>query len=132
MPVAPSGWNGSPMSWAFPRRFARRGLSRGNDHCRSLCRLSEGQSMQLVKVAAAALNQTPLAWDENQRNILAALADARAAGATLVCLPELCITGYGCEDAFHSRGVQREALEMLEALVPQTRGLVVCIGVPLL
>ena len=33
-----------------------------------------------------------------------AIAEARAAGASLLCLPELCITGYGCEDAFHSPG----------------------------
>ena len=43
--------------------------------------------MQLVKVAAAALNQTPLAWEQNLRNIEASLADARAQGASLVCLP---------------------------------------------
>ena len=26
-----------------------------------------------------------------------------------MCLPELCVTGYGCEDAFHSPGLQRTA-----------------------
>ena len=30
--------------------------------------------MRLIKVAAAALNQTPLDWDGNQRNIVAAIA----------------------------------------------------------
>ena len=88
--------------------------------------------MQLVKVAAAALNQTPLAWEGNLRNALAAIADARAQGVSLLCLPELSLTGYGCEDAFHSRGVQREALEALRKLLPHTQGMVVSVGVPVL
>ncbi|MGZ6133281.1 MAG: nitrilase-related carbon-nitrogen hydrolase, partial [Myxococcaceae bacterium] len=88
--------------------------------------------MQLVKVAAAALNQIPLAWENNLRNCENAIADARAEGATVLCLPELCLTGYGCEDAFHSRGVQREAVEMLGRLLPLTRGMVVSVGIPML
>jgi NAD+ synthase (glutamine-hydrolysing) len=51
--------------------------------------------MRLVRVAAAALNQTPLDWDANARNICQAIADARAADVKLLCLPELCICGYG-------------------------------------
>lgn len=53
--------------------------------------------MRLVRVAAATLNQTPLDWDANSRSIRQAIADARSAGTKLLCLPELCITGYGSE-----------------------------------
>lgn len=88
--------------------------------------------MHLIKVAAAALNQTPLDWSGNRRHILAALAEARAAGASVVCLPELCITGYGCEDAFHAAFVHRTAWAELQALLPETRGLVVAIGLSVL
>lgn len=84
-----------------------------------------------ITVAAAALNQTPLDWDRNQRNIRAALDGARAAGAGLLCLPELAITGYGCEDAFSSPWVHEEALARLRALLPETRGVVVGLGLPL-
>ena len=52
--------------------------------------------MKLIKVAAAALNQTPLAWDTNQKNILQAISEARQQDASILCLPEMCITGYGC------------------------------------
>ena len=86
--------------------------------------------MQLIKVAAAALNQIPLAWEQNLANCEAAIADARAQDVTILCLPELCITGYGCEDAFLSRGIQREALEALQRLLPRTRGMVVSVGLP--
>ena len=67
-------------------------------------------SMKLIKVAAAVLNQTPLDWDGNRANIVAAIEAARRQGVSILCLPELCITGYGCEDAFHSPGVQQTAL----------------------
>ncbi len=88
-------------------------------------------TMNIVKVAAAVLNQTPLDWDGNKRNILSALEAAREAKATIVCLPELCITGYGCEDAFLSPGLQATALAVLEEIVPQTRGMIVSVGLPL-
>jgi NAD+ synthase (glutamine-hydrolysing) len=87
--------------------------------------------MQLVKVAAATLNQTPLDWDGNQRRIRKLLSRARGEGVSVLCLPELCITGYGCEDAFLSPAVRATALSVLEALLPETRGLVACLGLPL-
>lgn len=87
--------------------------------------------MKLIKVAAAVLNQTPLDWDGNKARILAAIDAARRQGASLLCLPELCITGYGCEDAFHSPGLQETALRVLAEILPETRGLVVSLGLPL-
>ncbi|MBM3267906.1 MAG: NAD(+) synthase [Candidatus Sericytochromatia bacterium] len=88
--------------------------------------------MKLVRVGSAVLNQTPLAWDANKANILGAIEDARLQGVSILCLPELCITGYGCEDAFHSRGVQDTAWRVLEDLAPHTRGMAVSVGLPIL
>jgi NAD+ synthase (glutamine-hydrolysing) len=88
--------------------------------------------MKLIKVSAAVLNQTPLDWDGNKARIVAAIEAARAAGVTLLCLPELCITGYGCEDAFLSPGLHSMALQVLGEIVPQTRGMIVSLGLPLL
>ncbi len=87
--------------------------------------------MRLVKVAVGALNQTPMAWDENQRHICDAIDAARSAGAGLLCLPELCVTGYGCEDAFHAPGVQRESLRVVREVALRTVGIVACVGLPL-
>jgi NAD+ synthase (glutamine-hydrolysing) len=88
--------------------------------------------MKLIKAAAAALNQTPLAWEQNKANILGAIAQARHEAVSLLCLPELCITGYGCEDAFHSAGVSRMALRVLGEIVPETKGMIAAIGLPVL
>ncbi|MCA9074253.1 MAG: NAD+ synthetase, partial [Planctomycetaceae bacterium] len=88
--------------------------------------------MRFIRVATAALNQTPLDWEGNVANIRQAIETARARDANLLCLPELCITGYGCEDAFFSADVLRRAERALEELVPLSHGILVSIGLPIL
>lgn len=88
--------------------------------------------MTRIRVAAAVLNQTPLDWRGNQERILAAIESARAQGVQVLCLPELCITGYGCEDAFHGLGFQDMAWKVLQAILPATKDMVVSLGLPLL
>ncbi len=88
--------------------------------------------MKLVHTAAAVLNQTPLDWRHNEANIREALKMARAKGVRLLCLPELCLTGYGCEDAFHSANTHQRAWALLRSLLPETRGMVVSFGLPIL
>ncbi len=87
--------------------------------------------MRLLRVAAATLNQTPLDWDNNRDNIIAAIESARAEGVSVLCLPELCISGYGCEDAFLSPSTHALSLEVLSEILPYTRGLIVSLGLPL-
>lgn len=86
--------------------------------------------MKLIKVAVACVNQTPFAWESNFAHLRMAIEHARAEGATLLCLPELAITGYGCEDAFFMDGLQDTAFAQLEALAPLSRGMVVAVGMP--
>ena len=86
--------------------------------------------MTRIRVAAAVLNQTPMGWAGNQKNIRAAIAAARNAEVKILCLPELCITGYGCEDAFFGPGLQQTAMDVLRELLPGTAGMVVSLGLP--
>lgn len=88
--------------------------------------------MHKLRLAAAALNQTPLDWTGNRDRILAAIAAARAAEAGVLCLPELCISGYGCEDQFFSASVQKASLASLEEILPETRGIVAALGLPVM
>ncbi len=88
--------------------------------------------MKLIRVGAAVLNQTPLDWDRNLANIAGAIADAQAAGVSILCLPEMCISGYGCEDAFHAPHVYETSWQMLRDDVrPLTKGMIVSVGLPL-
>jgi len=88
--------------------------------------------MKLIRVAAAAVNQTPLDWLGNLDNILAAIRMAREQQASVLCLPELCISGYGCEDAFHAIGVHETALEFLGRILQETSGMAVSVGLPVM
>lgn len=88
--------------------------------------------MKLIKVAAGVLNQTPLDWNANRANILNLIAAARQQGVQVLCLPELCITGYGCEDAFLAPGVQQTAMEMLLEIAPAANDIIVSLGLPIM
>lgn len=52
-------------------------------------------------------------------------------GVQLLCLPELCISGYGCEDAFLSKGLQSRSLKMLAEIARSCSGIAVAVGLPL-
>lgn len=88
--------------------------------------------MTSLRVGAAALNQTPLDWKGNEERILAAIHAAKERGIDLLCLPELCIPGYGCEDAFHGTHVVERSERVLASVLPHTQGLVVALGLPVL
>ena len=87
---------------------------------------------KLLKIGAAALNQTPLAWEHNLRNIQNVLAEAQKQKIELLCLPELCLTGYGCQDAFYAAYVHEQAWENLHKLLPHTANMIVAVGLPIL
>jgi len=88
--------------------------------------------MKLIKVGVGVLNQTPMAWESNKANILGAVEWARRERITVLCLPELCITGYGLEDAFHSPHVTQVAAEILAEIAVETKGVVVSLGLPII
>jgi NAD+ synthase (glutamine-hydrolysing) len=88
--------------------------------------------MKLIKVAAGVVNQTPLAWESNTQHLIDCIEEAKRQDVTLLCLPELAITGYGCEDFFFAPATSERALECLEEITRHTEGIVVAVGLPLL
>jgi NAD+ synthase (glutamine-hydrolysing) len=88
--------------------------------------------MKYIKVGATALNQTPLDWLVNKNNILAAIDTARIHNVSILCLPELCISGYGCEDAFLAPGTLTQSLNILHDIVEHSSNIIVAVGLPLL
>lgn len=87
--------------------------------------------MNVIRLAAASINQTPLDWSGNLSRLRAAIAEAREDGVALLCLPELAITGYGCEDQFLASSTCEQALDNLRKLLPETTGIAVAVGLPL-
>ncbi len=87
--------------------------------------------MKLIKTGTAALNQTPLDWENNKRNILNAIGKARDENVQILCLPELCLTGYGCDDAFYSPHLFETCLDFLSEIASECQGIITTIGMPL-
>jgi len=88
--------------------------------------------MSQLRVAGATLNQTPLDWEGNLKNIVDVIQVAKEAQVNLLCLPELCITGYGCEDTFLSEWLYKKALEQLKKIVKETEDIAVFLGIPVI
>lgn len=69
----------------------------------------------------------------NAQQIIACCTQAAQAGAELVCLPELCVTGYTCGDLFFQQRLIDGALDAVQDIARGTAALdaVLCIGAPL-
>ncbi|HEX8329839.1 MAG TPA: NAD(+) synthase [Hymenobacter sp.] len=83
-----------------------------------------------MRIAGAALNQIPIDWENNLRNIRTAIELAKESGVELLCLPELCLSGYGCEDLFLSNWMPEAALAHLQQVRAWTQGICVVVGLP--
>jgi len=88
--------------------------------------------MKILKIAGSCLNQTPLAWAKNVQNIVECIRLAKQEKVDILCLPELCISGYGCEDTFFSNNVLSQSLESLKKILPETENILVTLGLPML
>jgi NAD+ synthase (glutamine-hydrolysing) len=86
--------------------------------------------MTKLKLAGAALNQTPIDWKNNRQNILDAIEKAGKQGIELLCLPELSICGYGCEDIFLSKWLPEKCMELLLELKEYCSNIIVSFGLP--
>jgi NAD+ synthase (glutamine-hydrolysing) len=87
--------------------------------------------MRRLRVGAAILNQTPLDWQGNTERILAAVEAARNQNVNVLCLPELCLTGYGCEDMFLSPHTWKMAWQQMLQVLPRSGEMILCVGMPL-
>jgi NAD+ synthase (glutamine-hydrolysing) len=84
-----------------------------------------------LKIAGATVNQTPIHWNGNTANILAAIHQARLEQVRILCFPELCVTGYGCEDLFLSDWVAEEAWRQVQIIREHCEDITVIVGIPL-
>jgi NAD+ synthase (glutamine-hydrolysing) len=84
-----------------------------------------------VRLALAQIDPTVGDLEGNRGLVLRRIEEARAAGADLVVLPELAVTGYPPEDLLLRPGFVRAAQASLEQIAAETRGLVALVGVPL-
>ncbi len=84
-----------------------------------------------IKIAAASLNQTPIHWKRNYKNIIKSIEDAKSNNVNILCLPELCISGYGCQDLFFNDWVIKKSFKILKKIIPICSKILVAVGLPL-
>jgi NAD+ synthase (glutamine-hydrolysing) len=84
-----------------------------------------------MRLALAQVDPTVGDLDGNRDLIVARIDEARAAGADLVVLPELAVTGYPPEDLLLRPGFVRAARASLDEIARRTEGIVALVGVPL-
>jgi NAD+ synthase (glutamine-hydrolysing) len=84
-----------------------------------------------MRLALAQIDPTVGDLEGNRELILERIEEARTAGADLVVLPELAVTGYPPEDLLLRPGFVRAARASLERIAAETRDLVALVGVPL-
>lgn len=87
--------------------------------------------MRSYRIGGATVNQTPLDWKGNLQRLKDVLAEARKAKVEILCLPELSLTGYGCEDLFLSQWLPKKALSFVPELVAETQELLTSINIPI-
>jgi NAD+ synthase (glutamine-hydrolysing) len=85
----------------------------------------------MIKIGGATVNQIPFDWNNNTRNILEAIEEARRQQIRILCFPELCVTGYGCEDLFLSDWLAEHAWKEVLKIRDYTQDITICIGLPI-
>ena len=85
---------------------------------------------RVVKIGGATVNQIPFDWDNNVTTILGAIEAAKKEKVVILCLPELCLTGYGCEDLFLSDWLPEKAWSHLQKIIPACNNITVSVGLP--
>jgi NAD+ synthase (glutamine-hydrolysing) len=84
-----------------------------------------------LKIGGATVNQTPIDWKNNVANVIEAIEAAKKDKVSILCLPELCLTGYGCEDLFLSDWLSAKAWQHLQTIIPHCDDITVNIGLPI-
>ena len=83
-------------------------------------------------LAVTSLNQTVGDWPGNEARAREAIAAAREAGAKLLLLPEMSISGYSMGDRVLRMGTVERSWDRLLRLADASRGIAVAAGLPLL
>ncbi|HZS31303.1 MAG TPA: NAD+ synthase [Gaiellaceae bacterium] len=83
-----------------------------------------------MRIALAQIDPVVGDLDGNRALILRRVAEARDAGADLVVLPELAVTGYPPEDLLLRPGFVRAAQACAETIAREVEGIVALVGVP--
>tara|TARA_Y100000768_G_scaffold379354_1_gene354957 strand:+ start:442 stop:2277 length:1836 start_codon:yes stop_codon:yes gene_type:complete len=81
-----------------------------------------------IKIASSNTNQTPLAWNKNFDNISKSIEEAKKEKVEILCFPELCVTGYSCQDLFFNDWFIEKSNKYLKEIQKLCDNITVIIG----
>ena len=86
-----------------------------------------------VKVRSACFDLQVAGVHKNEEAIIAAVKQAANDGATILCLPELCLTGYTANDLFETDTLLSESMDAIASILEKTKDipLVFAFGAPI-
>jgi NAD+ synthase (glutamine-hydrolysing) len=87
--------------------------------------------MGIYRIGVATVNQTPLDWKNNVERLLRVIQQAQVEKVEILCLPELSLTAYGCEDLFLSQWLPEKAKSYVPQLIAETSNIFTSINIPL-
>ncbi|KAI7346756.1 hypothetical protein D0862_02955 [Hortaea werneckii] len=84
-------------------------------------------------IATSQLNQWALDYDGNRERIIEAIKNAKAANATLILTPELCIPGYGLLDHWLENDVYNNSWEIAAEIIAHSecQDIIIDLGLPI-
>lgn len=87
----------------------------------------------LLRVASAIPAVKVAGCQSNKESILSMIKEAESKGVSIICFPELCITGYTCQDLFLQTSLLESAEQAVAELCEETQDLdITCIiGAPI-
>ena len=89
------------------------------------------ESLWYWLVSLGCVNQTALDLQGNVERIKVAIAQCRQVGSRFLCLPELAVSAYGCEDMFWSRDFCTQVEAAVAELVNATENFSLLVGAPI-
>lgn len=84
-----------------------------------------------IIISSSNLNQKPLDWKRNYINIKKSIDKSIKENVKILCLPELSITGYGCQDLFLNKWVIDKAKLELIKIKNLCNNIAIFIGIPI-
>ena len=81
-----------------------------------------------IKIASSNTNQTPLAWNKNFHNISKSIEEAKREKVEILSFPELCVTGYSCQDLFFNDWFIEKSNAYLKKIQKLCENITVIIG----
>ncbi len=88
---------------------------------------------QFFTLSTGVINTIPMDLDYNRQLIMHCINAAAAQGSNLLLLPELALTGYGCEDVFYAQSFLEEVPLALDQIIKEMpANLVAAVGLPIM